>query len=81
MSPYKDLVVVNQWLNSEGTDIVRHLVDNSPNKPVDEEDESRRDEEQEQAVVVEDLISGFDDDEDDGGGDDVAEAAVETGDA
>ncbi|CAM9920497.1 unnamed protein product [Ectocarpus sp. 12 AP-2014] len=79
MSPYKDLVVVNQWLNSEGTDIVRHLVDNSPNKPVEEEDERRRNEEHEQGAVVEDLISGFDDDE--GDDDDVAEGTVEVGDA
>lgn len=67
MSPYKDLVVASQWLNSEGTDIVRHVVDNSPNKPPEEE-EGEQEEEEEQAVV-EDLISGLDDDDGDDDGD------------
>lgn len=76
MSPYKDLVVMSEWLNSEGTDIVRHLVDNAPNKPpeeggsstggsrrgtVDEEDEVEGGG-GEAPEVVEDLISGLDDD-------------------
>ncbi|CAM9806022.1 unnamed protein product [Scytosiphon promiscuus] len=63
MSPYKDLVVASQWLNSEGADIVRHLVDNHPNKPpIDEAQDEEEEEEEEE--VVEDLISGLDDDED-----------------
>ncbi|CAM9460481.1 unnamed protein product [Hapterophycus canaliculatus] len=64
MSPYKDLVVASQWLNSEGADIVRHLVDNYPNKPPDEELQEEEEEEEEEGKVVEDLISGLDDDED-----------------
>lgn len=67
MSPYKDLVVASEWLNSEGTDIVRHLVDSSPNKPRDEEErqaqeQEEEDEEEQEQEVVEDLISGLDDD-------------------
>lgn len=68
MSPYKDLVVASKWLNSEGTDIVRHLVDNSPNKPPDEGEgkgEEEAAEEEEETEVVEDLISGLDSDDGD----------------
>lgn len=66
MSPYKDLVVASEWLNSEGADIVRHIVDTAPNK-FDEEPREEPEEEQEQEQegsedVVEDLISGLDDD-------------------
>lgn len=69
LSPHKDLVVVSEWLNSEGLDIVRHLVDNAPNK-VPEVHSSRRssgerqegeEEEEEGHEVVDDLISGLDD--------------------
>lgn len=65
MSPYKDLVVASKWLNSEGTDIVRHVVDNSPNKPPEEEEVEEEEKEEEQEVV-EDLISGLDSDDNDG---------------
>lgn len=64
MSPYKDLVVASEWMNSEGADIVRHIVDTAPNK-FDEEQREEPEEEQEQEGsedVVEDLISGLDDD-------------------
>lgn len=66
MSPYKDLVVASEWMNSEGADIVRHIVDTSPNK-FDEEQREEEEEGQEQEQegsedVVEDLISGLDDD-------------------
>lgn len=69
LSPHKDLVVVSEWLNSEGLDIVRHLVDNAPNKvPEDHsgrkssgERQKEEEEEEEGHEVVEDLISGLDD--------------------
>lgn len=71
LSPYKDLVVASEWLNSEGLDIVRHLVDNAPNKPPEDQggrkgsggsQEQKEEEEEEQEEAVEDLISGLDDD-------------------
>lgn len=66
MSPYKDLIVANEWLNGEGVDIVRHLVDNAPNRPAAE---ARRSGTQGPGQagggeVIPDLISGLDDDDD-----------------
>ena len=71
MSPYKDLVVASEWLNSQGTDIVRHIVDTAPNKfeiSSGDGDDASKDSEgsevkgEEEKEVVEDLISGLDDD-------------------
>lgn len=66
LAPHKDLVVVNEWLNGHGTDIVRHLVDNAPNKPPQESNDRRgstaESEGEREETVVQDLISGLDDD-------------------
>lgn len=57
LSPYKDLVVANEWLNGQGADIVRHIINHALNRPPETKQTNAL------VVVAEDLITGLTDDE------------------